>query len=137
MKKNLLLLVCLLLTLTTTVSFAQTKKATKKVEVEGKKVARARGANPNIKMDEPTVDKPVPQPAKSRGAACSIHFDNRTGLYIRLYVDGNYKGTMEPWGDRYVTVGDGYTTIYCVSTGGSREWNASGDCREAYDYTLR
>ena len=137
MKKQLLLLVCLLLTLTT-VSLAQAqKKATKKVTVEGKAATRSRGDNPNIKMDEPTTDNPVPQPAKSRGATCAIHFDNRTGLYIRLFVDGNYKGTMEPWGDRYVAVGDGYTTIYCVSTGGSREWNASGDCQQAYDYTLR
>lgn len=138
MKKHIWLFVAMLLALTTTLSIAQSKKPTKKVEVQSKQVTRSRGNNPNIKMDEPMTDKPVAEPAKSRGVMlCSVHFDNRTGLYIRIYVDGNYKGTMEPWGDRYVSVGDGYTTIYCVSTGGSREWSASGDCREVYDYTLR
>lgn len=136
MKSYLLLAICFLFIVTGSAS-AQTKPATK-VTVTGKTVAKSRGSNPNIKHDEPTVDKPVPEPAKSRGAAaCSVHFDNRTGLYIKIYVDGDFKGTLEPWGDGYVTVGSGYTTIYCISTGGSREWSASGDCRTSYDYTLR
>ena len=48
-----------------------------------------------------------------------------------------FKGTLAPWDDGYVTVGSGYTRVYCVSTGGSREWNASGDCRENYYYKLQ
>lgn len=137
MKKQLLWLVCLILTLTTfTTTQAQTKPR-KDVTVEGKAVAKTRGSNPNIKTDEPTVDKPVPRPAATRGALCKVHFDNYTGLYIKIYVDGNFKGTLAPWDDGWVTVGSGYTRIYCVSTGGTREWSASGDCREEYYYKLQ
>jgi uncharacterized protein (UPF0333 family) len=109
-------------------------QAKKTVAVAGKAVAKSRGANPNIKMDAPTVDKPV---AKNRSATCAITFDNWTGLYIKIYVDGNYKGTVDAWGKGTVSVGDGYTTVYCVSVGGTREWTAAGDCREAYTYKLQ
>lgn len=118
------------------VAFSATNAlAQKKVEVKSTSAVKTRGANPKIKMDAPTSDaKPV---VKSRGAACSVKFDNYTGLYIKVYVDGYYKGTLDAWGAGTVTVGNGYTTIYCVSAGGTREWNASGDCSTSYTYTLR
>ena len=138
MKKQLIFCLCLLLTMLATRNLqAQNKKPEKTVTVTGKAVAKTRGTNPNIKNDEPTVDKPVPRPAASRGAACQVHFDNYTGLTIRIYVDGDFKGTLAPWDDGYVTVGSGYTRIYCVSTGGSREWSAAGDCRGNYYYKLQ
>ena len=134
MKAHLLFTACLLFGLAGSVN-AQDKPV-KNVTVTGKTVAKSRGANPNIKTDVPTVDNPTPRPAKARGEACRVNFDNYTGLYIKIYVDGDYKGTLAPWDDGTVTVGSGYTRIYCISTGGSREWNASGDCTGYYHYKL-
>lgn len=109
--------------------------AQKKVDVKSTVAVKTRGANPKIKMDAPTSDaKPV---AKARGESCSVKFDNFTGLYIKIYVDGYYKGTLDAWGAGTVTVAGGYTSIYCVSAGGTREWNASGDCQGGYTYSLR
>ena len=137
MKTYLIWVASLLLTLATSTFTPAQDKPRKEVPITGKTVAKSRGANPNIKKDVPTVDVPEPKPAKTRGALCRIHFDNYTGLHIKIYVDGNYKGALSPWDDGWVTVGTGYTTIYCVSTGGTREWNASGDCREDYYYKLQ
>ncbi len=114
----------------TTNSYAQ-KKVRK--DVTSTSVDKSRGSNPNIKEGMPTEDVAA---TKSRGN-CSVYFDSYSALYIQVYVDGYYKGTISPYGSMKVSVGDGYTTIYCVSAGGTREWNASGDCREAYTYTLR
>lgn len=111
-------------------SYSQ-KKVTK--QVTSTAVDKSRGSNPNIKGGAPTADVAA---AKSRGT-CSVNFDSYSPLYIEVYVDGYYKGTVSPYGSMKVYVGEGYTTIYCVSSGGSREWNAAGDCREAYTYTLR
>lgn len=108
--------------------------AQKKVDVKSTAAVKTRGANPNIKKDAPTTDVAV---AKARGGACSVKFDNYTGLYIKVYVDGYYKGTLDAWGSGTVTVSGGYTKIYCVSVGGTREWNASGDCQGGYIYSLR
>ena len=112
---------------------AQTKKKVS-VDVKAKAATKSRGANPHIKSEAPTTDKAV---AKSRGADCSVNFDNYTGLYVKVYVDGYYKGTVAPYSNGTVTVGEGYTTIYCVSTGGTQEWNASGNCEGSYTYKLR
>ena len=94
--------------------------------VQGKAVSKSRGANPNITKDMPTTDV-MTKGTKSRGA-CSITFDNWTSLYVKIYVDGVYRGTLDAWGKGTVTVGDGYTTVYAVSVGGTREWSDSGSC---------
>jgi len=85
------------------VSYAQAKKK-KTVEVKSKSVDANRGENPNIKTGPPTEDKAE---EKSRAALCSIFFDNYTGLYINIYVDGNYKGQLSPYGSGTVKVGSG------------------------------
>ncbi|GAB4093995.1 hypothetical protein [Flaviaesturariibacter terrae] len=104
--------------------------------VQGKAITKGRGANPNIKKDAPTTDV-MTKGTKSRGA-CSITFDNWTSLYIKVYVDGVYRGTVDAWGKGTVTVGDGYTTVYAVSVGGTREWSDSGSCTNtAVTYKLQ
>jgi hypothetical protein len=128
------LIVCAMFAFVSLAFSSTTVFAQKKVEVKSTAAVKSRGANPKIKGDAPTTDVAV---AKSRGAACVVKFDNYTGLYVKVYVDGYYKGTVSPWSDGTVSVGDGYTTIYCVSAGGTREWNASGDCRTSYVYTLK
>lgn len=115
--------------LTAQLGFGQAAVAKKKQvikEVTAVKVEKSRGANPNIKTDAPTTDVPV---AKQRGN-CSIYFDNFTPYIVKVYVDGNYKGTVDAWGGGWVTVGNGYTTVYCVTAGGTYEWTAKGECSD-------
>lgn len=115
-------------------AFSIDSSAQKKISVKvtSKTVEANRGANPNIKSGAPTTDNPV---SKSRGT-CSVYFSNYTGLYINIYVDGYYKGQLSPYGGGTVYVGDGYTTIYCLSAGGTRDWSASGNCSGSYTYRL-
>jgi len=133
-KTTKLILILLITTLLITNSYAQGQKKT--VDVKGNKVEKARGANPNIKVDVPTTDKPVPKPEKARGEYCSVVFNNNTGYYINIYVDGYYKGTLAPWDRGSVTVYAGYKTIYCITTGGTRDWAAAGECSTTYIYNL-
>ena len=131
MKKTIISILaagCMLLAFSAT-SFAQ-KKIT--VKVQSKAVVANRGANPNIKSGPPTADKAE---TKSRGT-CSVYFSNYTGLYINIYVDGYYKGQLSPYGGGTVSVGDGYTTIYCISAGATRDWSAAGNCSGSYTYSL-
>ncbi len=118
---------CMLLAFSTTAS-AQKKVA---VKVTQQKVDASRGANSNVKSDAPTTDAPE---SKSRGT-CMIDFTNYTGYYINIYVDGYYKGQLSPYGKGTVYVGDGYTTIYGLSAGGTIEWpTKGGNCSGYYTY---
>jgi len=112
-------------------SFAQSPKT---VTLQSTAVEKSRGTNRNIKVDVPTTDVPV---AKSRGGGCRYKFDNYTGLFIKVYVDGYYKGTIDPWGTASMTVNSAYTKVYMISAGGTREWSSSGECSSLYTYTLR
>jgi len=135
--KKILLLVCAafaIFTLTFSNDVNAQTKPKKVINVQGKATLKSRGANPNIKVDAPTVDKPV---TKSRGETCDVNFVNSTGLFIKVYVDGNYKGTVGPNDEGSVTVGSGYTTIYCISAGGTQEWSAAGTCSQAYTFNLK
>ena len=118
-------------------SFAQ-KKATKVVAVVSKKVEKSRGTNPNIKKDFNcnAPDVAVAKPAKSRGDYCGINIDNWTGYYVKVYVDGDFYGWVSPWEEGKVTVYAGYTSVYCITAGGSLEWKASGNCESDYEYKI-
>ncbi len=115
-------------------AFSATASAQKKinVKVESKAVDANRGPNPKIKSEAPATDVVE---AKSR-STCSVYFDNYSGLYVKVYVDGYYRGTLSPYGSFTVNVADGYTEIYCISTGGTRDWSASGNCTGRYIYSL-
>jgi len=118
------------------VSFGQSVDTQKKKvvkEVKSVKVEKSRGEYPNIKTYAPTTDVAV---SKQRGD-CSINFDNWTGYMVHVYVDGNFKGTVDAWGNGWVTVGNGYTTVYCITVGGTYEWSAKGECSdESYVFKL-
>jgi hypothetical protein len=115
-----------------TLTFAQDKKP---VSVSKNKVESMRGTNPNIKSEAPSTDVEMAKPSKSRGS-CTIGFVNNTGYYVKVYVDGTYKGTLAPYESGSVTVYDGYTSIYCITTGGTYDWKASGQCTGTYTFTL-
>jgi hypothetical protein len=114
------------------VTNAQPKKD---MAVAKKKVDATRGANPNIKSEAPSTDVEAPKPSKTRGS-CTVQFNNNTGYYVKVYVDGTYKGTLSPYEAGTVTVYSGYTTIYCITTGGTYDWTASGNCEGTYTYNL-
>jgi hypothetical protein len=130
MKKVLLTLAIAILAFI--ITFAQVKKT---VNIAMKKTENMRGANPNIKVDVPTVDVEMAKPSKTRDS-CTIAFINNTGYYINIYVEGYYKGTLGPWEKVAVTVNSGYTNIYCMTINGAGDWSASGDCKGNYTYNL-
>ncbi len=123
---------------------------------KGKKVEKAHaqksrgggGADQNIKSDSDAndPDKPMPAPGnkggeKSKGqSSCAVIIDNRTGWYIRIYVDGTYRGTVAPWGDSYCYTGAGGTQLYAVATfpDGSRyTWGPSTvNCYGSFTWQL-
>ena len=134
--KKYLLMICLTVMSVSYVS-AQVKKRLIVQDPKQTKVdAKARGAA--IKVDKPTTDVAAPAPAQ-RGSTdfCTITFDNYTGYWINVYVDGNYKGDVAPYGVGDVTVYGGYTTYYCVTAGGTYSWSDNGDCSGDYHINLK
>jgi hypothetical protein len=112
-------------------TFAQEKKS---VTVTGKEVDKSRGENPNIKSKAPDTDEnPAPKP---KGSLCSIDFENWTGYYVDIYVNSYFKGTVGPWGVYPVDVYAGYTSIYCITAGGTLEWLNDGSCDYYFVYEL-
>ena len=104
-------------------------KAKKIVKVVGKKNA---GSAAGMKQGKPTTDKEMD---KSRGD-CSVYFNNYTGYYVDVYMDGTFWGTISPYGGMTVADGNGYTKIYCETSGGSFNWTASGGCEQPYEFDL-
>ncbi|MEP6701064.1 MAG: hypothetical protein ABJA85_07105, partial [Bacteroidota bacterium] len=91
MKKTILSVfaACCMMVAFSTTSMAQPKK---NVKVYAKTVAANRGVSPHIKVDMPTTDVKA---SRARGT-CSVYFDNYSGLYVKVYVDGYYMGTLSP-----------------------------------------
>lgn len=131
MKKTLLSLpvVCMLLCFS---GLANAQK--KKTLTLQSRVVEALPGTPNnkIKSEAPASDKVE---AKSRGG-CVIDFTNYSGLYVKIYVDGYYKSTLSPYGSCTVITTDGYTTVYLISTGGTKDWEAAGTCNRRWIYHL-
>jgi len=103
------------------------------LKIESKAVEANRGSNPHIKEEAPVTDKREPKIENE----CIIYFDNYSGLYIKVYVDGYYKGTISPYGAMNVSAPDGYTEVYLISAGGTRDWEVNGGCCNGrYTYSL-
>ena len=85
-----------------------------------KSTTRGEGADPNIKSDKQTNDPNSTMSApeqkggpKTRGGVlCEVRFDNRTRLFIKVYVDGAYRGTISPYGDAVAYTLPGETRVY-------------------------
>src|SRR5262245_18477808 len=73
------------------------------------------GADPNIKTESGknvAAQEPAAPPkkggAQGRGVFdCWVTYDNYTPWYIDVFADGNYRGTVAPFGDITVNVGAG------------------------------
>src|SRR5206468_12358220 len=135
MKKIALLTVCMLFFAAV---FNQVDAQSRK-QVELKSTARtATGANTNIKKDKPTTDEPV-KGKNSRGSGpwlCYVYLHNYTGYTVDIYLDGSYEGTLGAYADNYVSTGNGWTSVYGISAGKTKEWSGSGDCESTYDFNF-
>ena len=141
MKKLLMICLSVLFVTAATNTFAQKNSVVKAPTMM--KVDKSRGGeNPNIVSPRPTTDNPDTNPPKSRGGDasrgpyCDIKFENWTGYYIDIYVDGYYEGTVSPWQDMWVYNYSGYKSIYCETTGGSYYWTDNGDCDGEYTFKM-
>jgi hypothetical protein len=114
----LFLVLATVLTGSLTTAYGQKTKP-KVIELKAQKPT-TRGEDPNIKSDKETNDPnselAAPQQkggAKTRGGgACQVRFDNRTRWFVKLYVDGTYRGTISPYGDGVAYTGAGPTRVY-------------------------
>jgi hypothetical protein len=91
----------------------------KVVETSGKKARGEESADANIKTrraaNDPAASVPAPASKsgeKSATMGCTVHVDNRTSLYIDVYLDGDFRGTVGPWGDLNRSVICGGTRLY-------------------------
>lgn len=95
-------------------------KTAKTVEIKSTRGTIKRGADKNIKKAETAndpkakIDAPAAKGGGTTrgGGGCRVEIDNSTQWYVKVYVDGIFRGTMDPWGDSYVYVYPGDTTIY-------------------------
>jgi hypothetical protein len=119
---------------------ADAKKG-KNVELKAQ-VSRGGEADPNIKSGPPKANKAAAVvPTASRdGRACTVHIDNRTGWYIQIYLDGDYRGVVGPMGDGYGAVISGPTRFYAraeFDDGSVRTWGPDQVyCPDDATYTL-
>lgn len=114
-------------------------QATQKGTVIRVKAAKGRGAgaDANVKTDTLPTNQPgktVPAPphkggAKTRGAMTgTLHVDNRTPWIIRIYVDGDYVGNVDRYGDSYGYYGCSVRTLYAralFTDGSTLSWGPS------------
>jgi hypothetical protein len=71
--------------------------------------SKSRGAAPiKVGRDAGNPTRKVAAPASKGGAktrggyGAVMHIDNHTGYYIDIYVDGDYDGSVSPYGDLYM-----------------------------------
>lgn len=113
------------------------KKQTKIVEVMGKNTNGKPSGE--IINDMKTTDDEIKSSSTKRGYCdCTVKVDNFTSADIKVYVDGNFKGILSAYQESYrLCAYSGYTTVYCVSTGGSYEWTFKGSCHSDYYLKLK
>ena len=117
------------------VSFAQSEAKDGEVKVikskarQGQPGAQAVGSAKDVEAEE----------ARTCGITGECHVDSRVNAFIRVYINGRYRGTIAPFGDIYPFVGDfpeQITTLYAVTDDG-RFWRrtVSGNVGN-YHWTL-
>lgn len=117
--------------LTATVLLIGVAASAQSTDVKG---AKARPEN-MAKYTLPSKDVVAAKPDNSRGSCC-LNFDNWTGYIIYVWVDGDYRGTVSPWDEGSICVGDGWTTFYARTAGGTYEWSSEGQCMGYFNIKL-
>jgi hypothetical protein len=77
-------------------------------------------ADPNIKKEVTENDPKAPATApvskggtkKRGGYSSSIHVDNRTGWIVKIYANGDFVGSVSPYGDTYFPATAGSFNLY-------------------------
>jgi hypothetical protein len=112
------------------------------VETSGVK-GQANSKDAHIKTSNATNSadqKIVPPPSKGGPTAkgpygtCTLHIDNHTPLFVNLYMNGEFAGTVGPYGDLYPNITPGMAELYAravfddgsVLTFGPRDYRCSG-----------
>jgi hypothetical protein len=111
---------------------------------------RGGSADANVRRDDApnALNKPAtaePAGKSTRGASAvepgQICIDSRVDLYVKIYVDGNFVGTVSPWGDACGYYGSGDHRLYAraVFTDGSySSWGpVTGDATNGFRWTVR
>jgi hypothetical protein len=83
------------------------------------------------------VDK-EPRQKKTRGY-CYVYFDNYTGYYVDVWVEGLYQGRLAPYANSVridVYVPGNWTKWYAQSAGGTLYWSNSSYCNDSRVFTL-
>lgn len=130
------------LTITSHAQETKPKKESKVIEASAKseknaEVAKLKEATNNKKSAAVTKDKnsgPVYGPDY-----CDVVVDNYTNLYIKIWVDGEYKGLVAPYGKVTVAAIPGRTKLYCRADfdDGSYKWWGPEYFQCDYEYTWR
>ena len=91
-----------------------------------------------LHAQEPTTpNDPISNAVDGIHGQC--HVDSRVDVSIRVYINGQYRGTIGPWGDIFPFVNcNGVTQLYAVSTCGRYSWSHSvfGDVGD-YHWVIR
>lgn len=144
MRKILSVLVLAALLVTASDS-AMAQQKEKKV-VESQRITKE---NPNVaKLKEAVNDKKngMNDVPKQNGPVygddyCDVVIDNYTNLYIKVWVDNNYKGIVGPYGKITVAAAPGKTVLYAradFTDGSYSYWNPPAfDCGWEYTWRLR
>ena len=80
-------------------SYCQEKDTT----VEAKITKGGNGLDKNVKIAEPKNDpkSEYKEREKSRTSTITVIVENYTSWYVKVYDDGNYQGTVSPYGKGY------------------------------------
>jgi hypothetical protein len=133
-KKNLAMLI-IVTTSVVTSTFAQNdKKGKDLVELNSSNCSFQKGSNPHIKQERVNSDE------RSKGWDCSgkgyMQFENYTDYTIDVYVDGYYSLTLGPWGSYLGWTCTGFTDVYGISAGGTKDWSKSKNVYNGYTTTV-
>lgn len=87
------------------------------------------------------ADKATGTAARGQASYCVVHFDNRSDLIIRTFVDGRYVGAMRGWGDVSAYAIPGATRLYARADYSDGSYDSWGpvvvDCPAGSTYTWR
>jgi len=115
---------------------AKGKPGTTKMESDKATQAEAGATDTNVKTETATNSKtgqtaPAPpdkggEKGKGLGPGyVEVIFNNYSPWYVQCFVDGNYRGTIAPWGALNFPTGNGATLVYARAVfddGSSYRW---------------
>lgn len=133
MKKYLFIAMAVVgLTFAASTEASAQKAPTKKVAVYGKK------STSDGSMSAPTTDEPRAKKDKKRGS-CYVWFDNYTGYYVDIWVEGYYQGRLSPYATSVridVWTPGNWTKWTARTAGGTYSWSNDSYCNDSRQFTI-